>query len=176
MGVQRPAAGLADCAGPTGSGPAKASYGAYVGVDFLCARPGVAGELRPIGAAVQRFGSALNLAVYLYIPILDGVYTLEQIGPRVDRVGAPDLQALESLLDGFVRRIVRRLTRDGFRVEDLEQPAVQCVELPGLLYDLAGPAAADGRGMNPVFVYATDGTLVAIAAQEGMMRCMPPVT
>jgi acyl-CoA thioesterase-2 len=45
-----------------------------------------------------------------------------------------------------------------------------------LLYDQTGPAAADGRGINQGFIYAADGTLVAIAAQEGMMRRIPPTT
>jgi len=39
-----------------------------------------------------------------------------------------------------------------------------------LLYDQHGPAAADGRGINLGFVYASDGRLLATAAQEGMMR------
>lgn len=39
-----------------------------------------------------------------------------------------------------------------------------------LLYDQHGPAAADGRGINLGFVYGSEGSLVATAAQEGMMR------
>lgn len=39
-----------------------------------------------------------------------------------------------------------------------------------LLYDQHGPAAADGRGINLGWVYAADGSLLATAAQEGMMR------
>lgn len=39
-----------------------------------------------------------------------------------------------------------------------------------LLYDQSGPAAADGRGFNQGFIYATDGRLCAAVAQEGMMR------
>ena len=54
--------------------------------------------------------------------ILDGVYTMEQNGPRFHRVGAPDQQALERLLNRLVKRIVRRLTREGLLVEDPEQP------------------------------------------------------
>jgi len=45
--------------------------------------------------------------------ILDGVYTTEQNGPRFHRVGAPDAQTLERLLNRLVRRIVRRLSSDG---------------------------------------------------------------
>ncbi|MFM7119329.1 MAG: transposase zinc-binding domain-containing protein, partial [Gammaproteobacteria bacterium] len=71
---------------------------------------------------IQRFGSAVNLNVHLHMLILDGVYTLEQNGPRFHRVGAPDPQTLERLLNRLIRRIVRRLTRDGLLIEDPEQP------------------------------------------------------
>jgi hypothetical protein len=54
--------------------------------------------------------------------VLDGVYTLEQNGPRFHRAGAPNRQALERLLNRLVRHIVRRLTRDGLLIEDPEQP------------------------------------------------------
>ena len=70
----------------------------------------------------QRFGSALNLNIQLHMLILDGVYTIEQNGPRFHRVGAPNAQALERLLNRLVGRIVRRLTRDGLLVADPEQP------------------------------------------------------
>ncbi|MGB5200563.1 MAG: transposase [Sedimenticolaceae bacterium] len=71
---------------------------------------------------IQRFGSALNLNIHLHMLILDGVYTLEQNGPRFHRVGVPDARSLERLLNRLVRRIVRRLTRDGLLIEDPEQP------------------------------------------------------
>jgi ribosomal protein S27E len=71
---------------------------------------------------IQRFGSALNLNIHLHMLILDGVYTLEQNGPRFHRVGAPEAQTLEHLLNRLIRRILRRLTRDGLLVEDPEQP------------------------------------------------------
>jgi len=54
--------------------------------------------------------------------VLDGVYTLEENGPRFHRVGAPDAATLERLLNRLVRRIVRSLTRDGLLIEDSEQP------------------------------------------------------
>lgn len=71
---------------------------------------------------IQRFGSALNLNIHLHMLILDGVYTMEQNGPRFHRVGAPDPQSMARLLSRLVQRIVRRLTRDGLLVEDPEQP------------------------------------------------------
>jgi len=42
-----------------------------------------------------------------------------------------------------------------------------------LLYDQCSPAAADGRGINQGFIFATDGSLLATAAQESMMRRAP---
>jgi ribosomal protein S27E len=71
---------------------------------------------------IQRFGSALNLNIHLHMLILDGVYTLEQNGPRFRRVGAPQAQTLERLLNRLIHRILRRLTRDGLLIEDPEQP------------------------------------------------------
>lgn len=41
-----------------------------------------------------------------------------------------------------------------------------------LFYDQQGPAAADGRSMNYGQIYSADGTLVASAAQEGMLRVL----
>jgi hypothetical protein len=49
------------------------------------------GDLRSSKSAVlpicQRFGSAVNLNVHAHMLILDGVYTLEQNGPRIHRLG-----------------------------------------------------------------------------------------
>lgn len=39
-----------------------------------------------------------------------------------------------------------------------------------LFYDQQGPAAGDGRSMNYGQIYSPDGTLMASAAQEGMLR------
>ena len=50
--------------------------------------------------------------------ILEGFYTMKQNGPRFQRVGAPDPQALARLLS----RLVRSFTRGGLLVEDPEQP------------------------------------------------------
>jgi Putative transposase len=53
---------------------------------------------------IQRFGSALNLNIHQHMLIPDGVYTLEQNGPRFHSVGAPDTQTLERLLNDLVQR------------------------------------------------------------------------
>ena len=73
---------------------------------------GSSGARTGVVTLIQRFGSALNLNVHLHMLILDGVYTLEQNGPRFHPVGAPDAQTLERLLNCLIRRIVRRLSRD----------------------------------------------------------------
>lgn len=39
-----------------------------------------------------------------------------------------------------------------------------------LLYAIESPSAADGRGLSRGMIYQRDGTLVAIVAQEGVMR------
>lgn len=39
-----------------------------------------------------------------------------------------------------------------------------------LLYEMDGPSASGGRGMNRGFIYTQDGKLVATVAQEGLMR------
>jgi hypothetical protein len=40
----------------------------------------------------------------------------------IQRVGAPAVQTLERLWNRLIRRILRRLTRDGLLIEDPEQP------------------------------------------------------
>ena len=56
--------------------------------------------------------------------ILDGVYTQGPDGPRFHRVTAPDTKTLEHLLNRFIQRIVRRLSRpqekDGLLIENTE--------------------------------------------------------
>jgi hypothetical protein len=81
-----------------------------------------AGARTGVVTLIQRFGSALNLNIHLHMLILDGVYTMEQNGPRFHRVVAPDPQTLERLLNRLVQRIVRRLTRDGLLIQDPDQP------------------------------------------------------
>lgn len=42
-----------------------------------------------------------------------------------------------------------------------------------LLYSIESPSAADGRGLSRGMIYKRDGTLVAVVAQEGVMRLWP---
>ncbi len=43
-----------------------------------------------------------------------------------------------------------------------------------LLYDIESPSATDGRGLVQGRIYRRDGTLVAVVAQEGVMRVFRP--
>lgn len=54
--------------------------------------------------------------------VLDGVYTWHHGRPRFHRVGAPNRQRIEHLLDRLIRRLLRRLTCDGWLILDSEQP------------------------------------------------------
>jgi len=76
------------------------------------------GSRTGIVTLIQRFGSALNLNVHLHMRVLDGVYTWHEGRARFHRVGAPNRQRLERLLD----RLIRRLTLDGWLVLDPDQP------------------------------------------------------
>jgi hypothetical protein len=100
--------------------------------------------------------------------ILDGVYTLEQNGPRFHPVGAPDAQTLERLLNRLVRRIVRRLIRDGLLVADPEQPwldlepndTLDHLNAASIRYRIAVGQGAGGRTLtlkNPALA-RTDST------------------
>ncbi len=42
-----------------------------------------------------------------------------------------------------------------------------------LLYAIESPSAADGRGLSRGMIYKQDGSLVAVVAQEGVMRLWP---
>ena len=42
-----------------------------------------------------------------------------------------------------------------------------------LLYEIESPSASDGRGLSRGKIYQRDGSLVAVVAQEGVMRLWP---
>jgi hypothetical protein len=72
---------------------------------------------------VQRFGSALNLNIHLHMIVLDGVYTVYKSGKaKFHRVKAPNQTELRTLLNLVIKRVVRRLERDGLLIPDPEQP------------------------------------------------------
>ncbi len=71
---------------------------------------------------VQRFGSALNLNVHLYMIALDGVYTFDDDSSRFNPLKAPTSADLQSLLDRIIHRTISQLERDGVLIQDTEQP------------------------------------------------------
>jgi ribosomal protein S27E len=85
---------------------------------------------------IQRFGSALNLNVHLHMLVLDGVYANEHGKLRFRPLPAPAPAMMTRLLDVIVRRVLRRLERDGLLVRDPERPWL----------DLAARAALDALG------------------------------
>ncbi|MDP6472606.1 MAG: transposase zinc-binding domain-containing protein, partial [Pseudomonadales bacterium] len=76
---------------------------------------------------IQRFGSALNLNVHLHMLIPDGVYTFQRSKPQFQPAPAPTPAELNTLLDRIITRVTRHLLRDGFLVEDAEQPYLDLV-------------------------------------------------
>ena len=93
---------------------------------------------------------------------------MEQNGPRFHRVGAPDAQTLERLLNRLIRRIVLRLNRDGLLIEDSEQPwldlepsdSLDPLNAASIRYRIAVGQGAGGRTLtlkNPALV-RTDST------------------
>jgi hypothetical protein len=54
---------------------------------------------------------------------LDGVYTIGKSGKtKFHRVNAPNQTELRALLNQVIKRVVRRLERDGLLIPDPEQP------------------------------------------------------
>ncbi len=72
---------------------------------------------------IQRFGSALNLNIHLHMIALDGAYTVGKSGKaKFHRVKAPNQTGLRTLLDRVIKRVVRRLEKEGLLIPDPEQP------------------------------------------------------
>jgi hypothetical protein len=137
-----------------------------------------AGARTGVVTLIQRFGSALNLNIHLHMLILDGVYTMEQNGPRFHRVGAPDPQTLERLLNRLVQRIVRRLTRDGLLIQDPDQPwlnlepsdSLDQLNAASIRYRIAVGQGAGGRTLtlkNPALVRTNSTPKPFTANQNG---------
>lgn len=82
-------------------------------------------------AAIQRFGSALNLNIHFHLLVLDGAYELRAAGPRVRRVALPTSAELDVLLGQIVARIARYLQRRGLVVRDAENSYLEIGSAPG---------------------------------------------
>ena len=68
-----------------------------------------AGAQSGIVTSIQRFGSALNLNVYLHLLVLDGGYTFAHDRAQFHRAPAPSQVELERVLDTLIARITRTL-------------------------------------------------------------------
>ncbi len=85
---------------------------------------GLKGEEGQGGAVtlIQRFGSAANLNIHLHCLVLDGVYRCGADGvPVFVQAGAPTDDELHALLQTFVTRLMKILTRRGVLVEEMGQ-------------------------------------------------------
>jgi hypothetical protein len=83
--------------------------------------PGLVGGEGRGGAVtpIQRFGSAANLNIHLHCLVLDGVYRSHADGvPEFIESAAPTEEGLHELLQTFIARLMKLLTRGGVLVED----------------------------------------------------------
>jgi hypothetical protein len=84
----------------------------------LKADEGHGGAVTPI----QHFGSATNLIIHRYCPVLDGVYPCGDDGmPVFVAVQAPSDEAPHALLQTVIAQPMKTLTRQGVRVDDTGQ-------------------------------------------------------
>ena len=68
---------------------------------------------------IQRFGSAVNLNIHLHCLVLDGVYRPSSEGVAVfHEASAPTAVELQVLLAKIITRILKRLTRQGYFIEE----------------------------------------------------------
>ena len=75
---------------------------------------------------IQRFGSALNLNIYLHILFLDGVFIRNVPEKTIFvRTKAPTLEKLNKLVHSISHRVARCLERKGLLVRDEENTYLQ---------------------------------------------------
>ena len=87
---------------------------------FLLKQAGLKRATADTGAVtlIQRFGSAANLNIHLHCLVLDGVYRRTEGEPVFQQARAPSRDELAGLLDKIIARVLGRLTRLGFIVEE----------------------------------------------------------
>ena len=81
---------------------------------FLIRRTGLrvgAGARTGAVTLIQRVGSALNLNIHLHMLFVDGVYTFDDVRPRLHRGGAPAQTELQRLLHTIAIRVTRALEK-----------------------------------------------------------------
>ncbi|MGB8434564.1 MAG: transposase, partial [Burkholderiales bacterium] len=67
---------------------------------------------------IQRFGSAANLNIHLHCLVLDGVYRRAEGEQVFQEARAPSRDELAGLLDKIIARLLKRLARLGYLVEE----------------------------------------------------------
>jgi len=67
---------------------------------------------------IQRFGSAANLNIHLRCLVLDGVVQRTGGGPVFQEARAPTGEALQGLLEKIIVRLMKKLTRLGYLVQE----------------------------------------------------------
>ncbi len=87
---------------------------------FLLRQAGLKRTAADTGAVtlIQRFGSAANLNIHLHCLVLDGVYRRTEGDPVFQQACAPTRHELQGLLEKIIVRLLRRLTRLGYLVEE----------------------------------------------------------
>ena len=90
----------------------------------LLGQAGLKAEEADSGAVtlIQRIGSAANLNIHLHCLVLDGVYRRDAEGePVFVEVPAPTDEALQTVLQKVITRMMKLLTRKGVLVEEQGQ-------------------------------------------------------
>lgn len=87
---------------------------------FLLKQAGLKRATADTGAVtlIQRFGSAANLNIHLHCLVLDGVYRRTGGEPVFQEARAPTGEELQGLLEKIIVRLMKRLTRLGYLVEE----------------------------------------------------------
>jgi len=87
---------------------------------FLLKQAGLKRTTADTGAVtlIQRFGSAANLNIHLHCLVLDGVYRRTGGEPVFQEARAPTGEALQGLLGKIIVRLMKKLTRLGYLVEE----------------------------------------------------------
>ena len=67
---------------------------------------------------IQRFGTTANLNIHLHCLVLDGVYRGSEGVAVFHEARAPTIEELQALLSRIITRILKRLTRRGYLIEE----------------------------------------------------------
>jgi len=87
---------------------------------FVLSLAGLKGATADTGAVtlIQRFGSAANLNIHLHCLVLDGVVRSTGGEPVFQQARAPTGRELQGLLEKIIARLLKRLTRLGYLVQE----------------------------------------------------------